>query len=558
LGDEPRQSVRIRKGKSEAALLRALFPTLAEHVSDWICVISPEGHYLASGGSLATLFGYREHELLDRGFLHGVDPEFHGALRDAICSIMDQSDHTAVVEYRRARSNGGQTWVRSTFANRLSDTVVQGIVVTTAQVRSASGLPDRGTFVTSAARLLATKTRFAAIVVDLNNHRQIATAFGGNLAQRLLESVARRIQAGVRPGDLVAQVGPSEFAVLVADLSDDEVLQVSVDNVSGRLRAPIHVSGREVVVTASLGYAICEGDAPGPERVLSEAEAAAHRASATAAKKYDSTFEKEERRRVELSSALPRALERSEFQLRYQPIVDLHTGQIVGAEALIRWMHQDLGTVPPNEFIPIAEASDAVMALDRWVMQEAAREATGWLESPVRLSVNISGRHLDDPRLPDTVATVLGNTGLPPSRLRIEVTETAFVGDVERSIIALQRLRELGISVAMDDFGTGYASFAQLADLPLDVLKIDRTLVNRIGSDRRRNVLPGVISMAQQLGLAVVGEGIETRAQWNALRNLGCNYGQGFLFSRPVSAADFLTQVRMQVRTDHATLPPKE
>jgi EAL domain-containing protein (putative c-di-GMP-specific phosphodiesterase class I) len=312
------------------------------------------------------------------------------------------------------------------------------------------------------------------------------------------------------------------------------------------------------VVDASIGYAVCDDGQAVADQILSDAESAAHRAGSASARKYDSAFARGERRRVELCSALPRALDRNEFQLRYQPIVDLHTGQIVGAEALIRWMHTELGTVPPAEFVPLAETTDAVLALDRWVLREATREAASWEEAPVNLSVNISGRHLDDPRLPDRVAAILADTGLRPSRLRIEVTETAFVGDVERSVTVLQRLRELGISVAMDDFGTGYASFAQLADLPLDVLKIDRSLISRVGTDRRRNVLPGVISMAQQLGLEVVAEGIETRDQWNALRNLGCTFGQGFLFARPVPAHDFISRVRMQVRTDHATLPPKE
>jgi EAL domain-containing protein (putative c-di-GMP-specific phosphodiesterase class I) len=339
---------------------------------------------------------------------------------------------------------------------------------------------------------------------------------------------------------MVAQVGDSHFAVLLRNEGDDQRAHAAAERIGGRLRAPFRIGGREVVVSAALGFVTSSRFHTNAESALADAEAAAHRAQRFP-QRFQTSMRVADRREVALAAALPRAIERNELQARYQPIIDLQTGEVVSVEALVRWMHPELGLVSPGEFVPLAETSDAILALDRWMLVESTRQLAAWgSRVDLRLSVNISARHLEHPRLPEAVAAALSASGLAPSRLRIEVTETAFAGDVQGSIDALHRLRQIGVSLALDDFGTGYASFAQLADLPFDVLKIDRSMIGRLDGLKGRNVVPGIVSMAHQLGLEVVAEGIETASQVESLRALGSDFGQGFLFSKPLPGNQLL------------------
>jgi PAS domain S-box-containing protein len=514
---------------------RRLLATLTRHSQEWIVVLTPSGRYRASCGALEPLLGYTEQELFEHAFLFGIEPPFVDRISRAVMEIHAKPGASTVVEYRRIRKDGASVELRSTFVNRLRDPEIRGIVVTTSLAGGKKGVASRDTFVERLERTVAMQTHpYAVCIIDVRNLRQVSSALGQSAATLLTERIVRRLHSGVGPNDFIGHVGSQEFAVLFDGEEDEGRARALAERLQGRLRAPFRISGREVVINPSLGFVTNRRGYDNADEVLSDALSAAQRATGGRTRMFETEMRIENRRRLTLSAALPQAFERDELEAYYQPIVDLETGDVVGAEALVRWRHPNLGAISPAEFVPIAEATDWIITLDRWMIQRAALEAAEW-EGDTKVSVNLSARHLEDPRLADTVRGALERASLPPERLRLELTETALASDVQSSIEALQRLRALGITLAIDDFGTGYASFGQLADFPFDVLKIDRSLVMRLDGDHKgRNVVPGVLSMAKQLGLVVVAEGIETEDQRRTLRDLGCELGQGWLFEKAV------------------------
>jgi diguanylate cyclase (GGDEF)-like protein len=389
-------------------------------------------------------------------------------------------------------------------------------------------------------------TRSAVLFLDLDGFKTDNDSLGHASGDRLLTIVAGRLTDAIRPGDTVARLGGDEFAVLLDDVADVAGAEVAAERLLDALRDPIEIDGRRIAARASLGIAMADADSSTPTELLRNADAAMYRTKAQrrgGAVVFEPGIHADAVARFDLESELRGAVSRGELHLVYQPIIGFGNGRVSGAEALARWTHPVRGSIPPSVFVPIAEESDLVLELGAWVLEQACRQAVDWLRDGVVepdfvMSVNVSARQLTEV-LPGALAALLDRTGLPPENLTIEVTESAVMSDAAAAIDALTMIRRLGVSVAMDDFGTGYSSLAHLRSLPIDTVKIDRSFVEAVDRPFEAALVRSVVELARVLWLRTVAEGVETEAQAAALAELGCDFGQGYLFGRPVAAGDF-------------------
>jgi diguanylate cyclase (GGDEF)-like protein/PAS domain S-box-containing protein len=389
----------------------------------------------------------------------------------------------------------------------------------------------------------------AVLLIDLDDFKRVNDSLGHAAGDRLLEMVADRLLGATRGSDTVARLGGDEFAVLLSVRRSSEVTLVA-DRIVAALTTAFLVDGREIRVGASVGVATAVGGET-PDDLLRNADLALYRAKGTGKGRH-AIFAPEMHRaavtRLALEAELRWAISNGELRLQYQPIVDLATGAVAAAEALVRWQHPDRGMLPPGEFIPLAEATELVVPLGRWVLHTACRAAAAWPAGRgdaadaggVPVSVNVSVRQLQRAGFVEDVAEALRGSGLPARRLTLEVTESVLLADLDTALMRLEALRALGVRVALDDFGTGYSSLAYLQRLPVDVLKIDRAFTADVTAGGKRAALArAVVTLADTLGLRTVAEGVETAEQHAELRALGCGFAQGYLYARPLDLDAF-------------------
>jgi diguanylate cyclase (GGDEF)-like protein len=399
------------------------------------------------------------------------------------------------------------------------------------------------------------------LFIDLDDFKTVNDTLGHEAGDELLVSVAARIRSAVRPTDLAARLGGDEFAILLVGVADEASAESAAYRVLDALRRPIQVQGNDYVACASIGVAV--GSAPHVDAsdLMRNADIAMYLAKGQGKQQvqlYQPALHADVARRLGVKADLQRAIDDREFVLHYQPIISLADGEIVSVEALVRWAHPTRGLVPPLEFIPTAEATGLILPLGRWILDEALRQAAEWqreLGRSIPMSVNLSAIQLEDATIIPDVAAALARHGLMAESLVLEVTESR---DLDRESIAttVEGLRALGVRIAIDDFGTGYSSFGCLGRLAVDYLKLDRKFVDAMGSDRREATLGrAIIQLGTSLGLETVAEGIETAAQLSTLRDLGVEYGQGFLVDRPMTAAAFAE--RMHVTQPAGSAPAR-
>jgi len=434
-----------------------------------------------------------------------------------------------------------------------------------------TGLPNRELLIDRIGHALAASQPegadpIAVILLNLDRFKVINESVGHAVGDRLLVAVGQRLVASLRPSDTVARFGGDEFGIILDPVVDVADARRVAERIGTELRAPFPVGGREWFISASLGIAIGLPGRATPGEMLREAEIAMVRAKGDPSKRYavfepsmsDQTID-----RIDMENDLRRAIERGELRLHYQPLVDLATDRIVGFEALVRWQHPARGLVPPLAFIPLAEETGLIVPLGRWVLETACRQAARWRDARpngarLMMSVNLSSRQFVQPDLVEQVDAILTETGLDPSTLELEITESVVMDQSEVGIRTLQRLREMGVRLVLDDFGTGYSSLAYLKHLPLDTIKIDRTFVAGLDGEADRSIVEAVIALAHGLRISVVAEGIETEAQFEILRTMGCDIGQGYLFARPlpaIEAARLLRPGRFSASTRAEAVP---
>jgi diguanylate cyclase (GGDEF)-like protein len=402
-----------------------------------------------------------------------------------------------------------------------------------------TGMPNRAALAEALSQTLTGGQHAAVLFLDLDRFKLVNDTHGHAVGDALLIALGHRLMAGVRPGDTVARFGGDEFVVLCPGADEAEVAMEIAQRLARALEEPFLVEGHELFLTGSVGVAIGTPD-DGPEDILRDADNAMYRAKEQGRPGYaffDQGMRERSQRRLELEQELHVALERGELRLEYQPVFDVRTGAVTGAEALLRWDNALRGPVSPGEFIPIAEETGLVLPIGDWVLRAACRQAAAWrreLGRGVRVSVNIAARQLTRPGLANQVLVALGEAGAQPEDLMLEITEHGVLEDFAAAFRHLQEVRALGVRVSVDDFGTGWSSLSYLQRLPVDELKIDRSFVATLGVDGPSMAIVGsLVDMAHALGLQVVAEGVETADQLTELRRLDCDAVQGYLLARP-------------------------
>src|SRR4051794_1723470 len=413
-----------------------------------------------------------------------------------------------------------------------------------------TGLPNRALFTDRIQHALTQGRRrgtaCGVIFLDLDRFKTVNDSLGHAAGDELLVSVARRIDDSLRSAGTSARLGGDEFAVLLEDLAGPEECVIVAQRIADALRAPIVVQGREVFVSASVGIACGRH---GVSELLRQADVAMYRAKALGKGRhavYEESMQAEVIERLELEGQLQRAIERDEIDVYYQPVIALDGQTLAGFEALARWHHPTRGLVPPPHFIPLAEENGSIVALGRHVLRTACAQARRWLDEypsdePRIMSVNLSGRQLEDPNIVSDVAAALVDTGLPAAALVLEITETVLMHDTEATISRLADLKALGVRLAVDDFGTGYSSLRYLRRFPIDILKMAKPFVDglaEVDDEEGRALARAIVDLASSLKLACIAEGIEAGGQAVMLHELGCGMGQGFHFARPMPPRD--------------------
>ncbi len=413
-----------------------------------------------------------------------------------------------------------------------------------------TGLPNRNYFMDTLKSLLQasrenSEINFAVLFLDLKSFKTINDSLGHSLGDRLIKNVAKRLASLVREDDMTARFSGDKFGIILTDLLSRDEATAFADRLAKRLSEPYTLDGRQVFTSAKIGIAYGNSKYPEAEDILRDADIAMYYAKDNEENYviFDQKMHIRAVTRLQLETDLRFAIERNEFELFYQPIVSLDTASLSGFEALVRWNHPQRGLVPPNEFIPISESTGLIIPMTVQILHSACSQVVKWqakakTAEPLSIAVNLSGKHFGHPALVEQIKTVIAETGINPESLKLELTESAVMDNAETAILMLKQIKETGVRVSIDDFGTGYSSLSYLHRFPIDLLKVDRSFVSAMEENTENGeIVRTVIALAKALKLKVVAEGIESIHQFHQLRILGCEYGQGYLFSKPLPVA---------------------
>ncbi|GAB2655072.1 PAS domain S-box protein [Arenimonas aestuarii] len=556
-----RQEARLALARSEGK-----YRTLVEHSQVGVFVMDG-GQYAYVNGAFARMLGYRETELVGRRYQDIMVPEavVQSERRDAdrLAGRAVSPDFESCLLHR----DGQRVYVRVSIGPVQLDGVehLMGTVLDITRQREAedrlrfhathdplTGLPNRMLFNQKlAASMLGAShaggTPYAVLFLDLDGFKWVNDSLGHGAGDRLLVQIARRLEDSLLADVLIARYGGDEFTLLPDGPCDGDRARQIARTVIGLFEQPFDIGGQQVFSSASIGIVLGRRDYESPDQVLRDADTAMYRAKSAGKSGFivfDEGMHQEALNRLQLETDFRLAFERAEFRVHYQPIVELQGGRLVGAEALVRWQHPRRGLLAPAEFLPLAEETGLIMDLDAWVLRQACAQLAHWRaarpELGLSMNVNVDERQMVSPGIVDEVLSLLRKHQLPPACLRLEVTETAFRsgrGQAEQRLLAL---KALGVGLVVDDFGTGYSSLESFASSPFDALKMDQVFIRDIQSNpRHRAIVRTINSFATELGLALTAEGIETTEQRDALRDIGCQFGQGFLFARALPPEQF-------------------
>ncbi len=511
------------------------------------------------------MLGYSEGESwtgFEEWFSH-IHTEDREQVRAAIKAHCDGKTLEFVSEYRMRHRNGGYIWTLSRGI-AVRDLTGKAIRMAGSQTDITEGkivdplthLPNRLYFIDRLESAIETADQqdklFAVLFVDLDQFKLVNDSLGHAAGDELLIDVAGRLRVGIRSGgrrggseqSVVARIGGDEFAILLGNIKSEADASFAAARILERLGEPFSFEGRRMLVSASIGIALSSTGAT-PEELLYNSDTAMYHAKTNGKARYEFFNEGLREKgvtRFETETGLRKAIDAQQLVLHYQPIISAKNNRLRGFEALVRWNHPERGLIPPGEFIPVAEGSDLIILLGRWVLVESCRQMAEWQKSfarnlPITISVNVSARQLSDPHLVEDVQFALAESGLSPDSLVLEMTESSIMGNTEQTRAILDRLKAINVQLEIDDFGTGYSSLSRLQRLPFDTLKIDRSFVRELcAGNGSLDVVKAIMQLAHALKLDVIAEGVESDEQACGLRELGCDYFQGFLFSKPVDA----------------------
>lgn len=554
-----RESLRAQ-AESEARF-RAFF----DHAGIAIHVLSTDGIIVEANPEYSALLGFAPQELVGRSFSSLSPEEDIEGCREMTKELIAGVREKATLERRFFHKEGHLVWGQLTVSvarhgdeTRLIGMIqdvterkrMEGQLLKQAFQDELSGLANRVLFRDRLRHALERRSRsenkVAVILLDLDGFKRVNDSLGHAVGDELLQVIGRRIASTVRAGETVARLGGDEFAVVIEAVDHDDEPDILADRLLTLLRLPIRVGGREVAVGVSIGIAVAT-PSDDEETVLRNADTAMYAAKASGkacVRRFDPSMHRHAMEWLELESDLRLAIDRREFQLEFQPLIRIATGQVKGFEALVRWHHPVRGHVMPGNFLPLAEETGMVVAIGRWVLNEACQQAMRWSAPSGDLpsvSVNIAAKQLDDDSLVDDTRYALLASNLDPHRLILEITESDVMRDPGDALRKLEALKALGVRLAIDDFGTGYSSLSHLQYFPVDELKIDRSFITRIEQgDRDAAFVRTMVALAKSLSVEVVAEGIEDALQHQYLHSVGCDIGQGYLYSRPLNTEDAL------------------
>jgi diguanylate cyclase (GGDEF)-like protein/PAS domain S-box-containing protein len=569
---EEAQAEAVSALQRSEARLRAIL----DHAAIGISEVDLEGRILHANPAFQRILGYSREELLGRVAASLSPAEDSGITRDPVRELIAGRREVVNVEKRFVRKDGHEIWVNlviSRIEDELAPTRIVGMLQDVSERKALeaqltrqafhdplTGLANRALFRDRVGHALERDVRgaegIAVLFMDLDGFKTVNDGLGHEAGDRLLVAVGARLAQCMRAGDTVARLGGDEFGILVEKVDDDALALGVAERELQAIRAPLYLDGHEVFVGASIGVAFGR-DAESADDLLRNADVAMYTAKGAGKGRYalfEPAMYARAVERQQLEAELRPALERGEFRVVYQPIVELATGRVMGVEALVRWQHPTKGIIQPCRFIGAMEETGLIVPVGRWVLREACARAAAWRERlaedaesepPFTISVNISGRQLKDEAFVGELSDVLRETGLPASALVLEITESVLMADLDATTERLAALRALGVRLAIDDFGTGYSSLSYLQRFPVDVLKIDKSFTDGIGNGPHDAALVRtIVALSSTLHLRTVAEGIEQPEQRAALEQLGCEMGQGYHFARPMGPEEVERMLR--------------
>ncbi len=550
----------LESRERDLAVQNLRFVAAVNNMSQGLCMFDTEQRLVICNEQYARIYGLPPElvkpgtalqDILDYRLAHGVHPvegvdayfqrrfDLANGGREGT-DISELNDGRVIAIMHHPMADGG--WV-ATHQDITEQRQKEVLIRRAARHDALTDLPNRLMFsetMEAAEQRLRRRERLALLAIDLDHFKMVNDTLGHGIGDRVLREAAARLRSCCREGDDVFRLGGDEFAILTGPLEAERDAAIIAHRIVTRMAEPLEIDGHGIVIGASVGIAVAPGDGPTGEDLLKNADLALYRAKNEGRGAYH-FFERgmdadlQERRAIEIG--LRQALARDEFRLVFQPLFNLEEHRISCLEALLRWYHPERGTIPPAEFVPIAEDSGLIVAMGEWVLHEACRTAVTWPDD-VSVAVNLSTVQFRNRGLLQQIRAALSESGLPPQRLELEVTESLLLGDADATLNTLHQLRALGVRISMDDFGTGYSALSYLRTFPFDKIKIDKSFVHDISAkDGSRAIVTAVIGLGRSLGMSTTAEGVETEAQLELVRRQGCTEVQGFLFSPPLPAS---------------------
>lgn len=570
--NEPYQFISVRHDITERKKMEEnikqseqMYRSITENTSDLIAIIdektqfqyvSPSHEHILN----ANLAHIQSGCLID--WIHEADRE---NVQTNIQTLVESKERATQIEFRLRVGQDIYIYVDSTVNAIYDETQeISSLVLVTRDVTKTketemaiahlayhdalTDLPNRRLFMQhlheEAELAKENTTRFAVLFIDLDQFKYVNDTWGHETGDLILVEFAKRIKQALRSTDIIARLGGDEFAVILKHIDNQSGVRRLMTRIFNMLKEPVELKDRDYTLSCSIGIAFFPDDADSADEVLSKADTALYaiKERGSGYVFFNPEMEEQSLERTLLENELRKAIEQKEFHIDYQPKIDLINGQLIGMEALLRWNHRELGIIPPNKFIPLAEETGLIVPIGEWVLFEACRQTKVWQEQgydPVIISVNLSVRQLSYPKFITRLKEILAETKLHPKWLELEVTESVFA-DMSGASNLLQNIRNLGIHISIDDFGTGYSSFSYIKKLPVDTLKIDASFIRDIdNNEESQAIVTAILTLAQKLNINVIAEGIESEEQIKFLNKDGCRQGQGFFFSKPLSTEDF-------------------
>ena len=576
------QQLQISRMRRRLSENDELFRLVSENAGDMIALVDMDGRRLYNSPAYQKVLGYSPEELSSTSSFEQIHPDDRPRVLEA-AEYARRTGTGRTLEYR-IRHKDGSWRVLESSANPILDKAgkAEKMVIVNRDVTARkhaeekllhqnfhdalTGLPNRSLFLDRVQRAFIHSMRhpeykFAILFIDVDDFKKFNDSFGYAAGDAVIVELASRFSSSLRRhqavsrlalmphgDDTLARLGGDEFAVLLDDIKDPSDAIRVANRIQDAVGAPFTFNGQEVFSSASIGVVLSSTDRDRAEDLLRDADIARYRAKAAGKARcevFDADMHARAVGRLRLERELRAAMARGEFLVHYQPIVRLTTGRITGFEALVRWQHPERGVVPPSEFIDVAEETGLIVPMNRWLLREICQQARVWhsrypSDPPLTLTANLTSKELAQDDLVNSIRLTLQQTAMNPQNVQLEIRETVAMADAENAAHVLDRLKSLGVRLSIDDFGTGYSSLSRLQSLPLDTLKIDRSFISDMDNDAdKREIVRVIVVLGQQLGMKVIAEGTETPEQVGYLKDLRCDYAQGYFFSRPVDARSF-------------------